>query len=571
MIKRIELLVHAGAPSSRKDDDKYKALADAYLAFDGTRITNTSKAPASSGTHPSQNEHLDQTTVVESPTVFLDDTQLAITALDSQLATSSIPVPSGRVHAPIESVGYPRNDDLPVSERAQSILVSSPPSRITHDGLLAQIRSFGKRKLDYVVGDHGQALADAPQPLNVCNEVGPLRTSTTPDALSLSSYLKTPILHRTTKKPRLHGPDLAGKRPSSAPVPPLATFAALGQEQSDAMIAEPTSAAPAAVIARPAPADPPAVAQSQASHDVSEPTSELPTSYSLSDLTSESSRARNRISQRSVSDPGPNNGRGEQKSSGNRDASTASEESIQRSLENYRLAARRSRKAPQPAQPPEVIVIPNDTQPKVANGKSSTSNVTDPAPGTHNDAVTATSHKRSGVGVPPRLSLHIPTEKALGTLQTLASTIRPKEPDIGIDDFETHVTHSLASLASNSDLKDCYKPSNISREVRALERGYWLVECAAWSLQAQIDFWLYLAKTIEPGIVGWGVWCSRERTCADGPGQSATIGTVKVFCWGEVVKHIYLVLYVASKSQVRRLGVQWIDAKGEVVVQMRKA
>jgi hypothetical protein len=34
---------------------------------------------------------------------------------------------------------------------------------------------------------------------------------------------------------------------------------------------------------------------------------------------------------------------------------------------------------------------------------------------------------------------------------------------------------------------------------------------------------------------------------------------------------VYLLLYVASNSKVRRLGLQWIDADGEVVVQMRSA
>jgi hypothetical protein len=42
-----------------------------------------------------------------------------------------------------------------------------------------------------------------------------------------------------------------------------------------------------------------------------------------------------------------------------------------------------------------------------------------------------------------------------------------------------------------------------------------------------------------------------------------------VYCWGEVVEHVYLLLYVASDGRVRRMGLQWIDADGAVVVQMR--
>jgi hypothetical protein len=64
---------------------------------------------------------------------------------------------------------------------------------------------------------------------------------------------------------------------------------------------------------------------------------------------------------------------------------------------------------------------------------------------------------------------------------------------------------------------------------------------------------------IESGRVGWGVWYVRELAELE----------VRVFCWGEVVRHVYLMLYVASKSKVRKLGLKWIDAEGEVVVQMR--
>ena len=47
------------------------------------------------------------------------------------------------------------------------------------------------------------------------------------------------------------------------------------------------------------------------------------------------------------------------------------------------------------------------------------------------------------------------------------------------------------------------------------------------------------------------------------------LGLVKVFCWGEVVPHVYLLLYVASNNRVRKSGLQWVDAEGEVVVRMR--
>jgi len=91
--------------------------------------------------------------------------------------------------------------------------------------------------------------------------------------------------------------------------------------------------------------------------------------------------------------------------------------------------------------------------------------------------------------------------------------------------------------------------------------------------------------------VGWGVWCTREafdQECrplsaseegTNGGGatvhtdasasvtpRSNGLGRVRVFCWGEVVEHVYLLLYVASRSRIRKVGAVWVDADEEVVI-----
>ena len=92
--------------------------------------------------------------------------------------------------------------------------------------------------------------------------------------------------------------------------------------------------------------------------------------------------------------------------------------------------------------------------------------------------------------------------------------------------------------------------------------------------------------------MGWGVWCTREAfdqecrplgaskegTNGDGtatvhPDASVSVtprsnglGRVRVFCWGEVVEHVYLLLYVASRSRIRKVGAVWVDADEEVVI-----
>ncbi|KAI4136314.1 MAG: hypothetical protein L6R39_007831, partial [Caloplaca ligustica] len=51
-------------------------------------------------------------------------------------------------------------------------------------------------------------------------------------------------------------------------------------------------------------------------------------------------------------------------------------------------------------------------------------------------------------------------------------------------------------------------------------------------------------------------------------GQGGGDGEVKVYCWGETVAEIYALLVLATNRKVKRCGAQWIDAGGNVVVDM---
>ena len=51
-------------------------------------------------------------------------------------------------------------------------------------------------------------------------------------------------------------------------------------------------------------------------------------------------------------------------------------------------------------------------------------------------------------------------------------------------------------------------------------------------------------------------------------GDGYEMGVVKVFCWGEVVGHVWLLCYVASQARLKRVESQWVDADGEVVVRI---
>lgn len=44
---------------------------------------------------------------------------------------------------------------------------------------------------------------------------------------------------------------------------------------------------------------------------------------------------------------------------------------------------------------------------------------------------------------------------------------------------------------------------------------------------------------------------------------------VKVYCWGEVVGEVWLLLWIGSKREIKGVGAQWVDAGGVAVVIMR--
>lgn len=131
-----------------------------------------------------------------------------------------------------------------------------------------------------------------------------------------------------------------------------------------------------------------------------------------------------------------------------------------------------------------------------------------------------------------------------------------------------------------------YIPSYQTRDLDPLERGYWFVRfditgtdrdrdrdrdtlhsnaIPTWPSPLFEAFWSFLTDFIgRDGRAGWGVWCILER---NGDSRSSQV-TLKVYAWGEVAMHIYLLLFLASERRVKGMGAQWKDSREEVVVQM---
>jgi hypothetical protein len=145
----------------------------------------------------------------------------------------------------------------------------------------------------------------------------------------------------------------------------------------------------------------------------------------------------------------------------------------------------------------------------------------------------------------------------------------------------------LRHIAENAVNDAAYSPVLESRPLKIHERGYWLLDCSSWRAERQVEIWRHLETFVGNGNAGWGIWCTRgpeEEYCDDKQGRAVpviqesnaqpangepTLGPIKLWCWGEVVKHTYLMLHVISIGRVRKLGMKWIDSDNNVVVQMR--
>ncbi|KAK1064597.1 hypothetical protein LTR74_008599 [Friedmanniomyces endolithicus] len=642
MVTKIELRIHAGAASDRRNDDRCRGLAEAYLGFTGRVVSQETDSGQDEGQDALEvrasdsppDEPLDGSIpmAMYDETTYVEDTQLAYDALESQLETSSLTIPevtplkrplpadfdeaspwpedldrqSPRVarlsltaNGPLSyQNGSPASED---EESSTSIKSSNPALHASSKRPCARRQVpitpvFKPFQPPLKRAATEQARAVAPETRTLAPRNGRRSRSGPDHALSQSSDLMTPVL--ITPKPREQAgsgkenavtaqarqaveqthhdgvddhsslraaeasvlPDYRERTPRHKSLLPDMPFpegdrvglAFTGHQDEAQHLHEPTA------VHR----------QSQLSSRTPETTSELPTSYSLSDITSQSSRARLRDSQRSISDPGPL-GHG----------------SVGNSVEKS------ARSSSQPARPRTEAA-----QPEAAEKLSRTLLVKEPrlaiAQGTHGchervavaTAAVERTPVRSSVAsllpdVPkpaePDRTLPSRADPAVSLFEHLPMTIHPPEPTVSLDSFVTHITPALAWLAGeHSVVKDCYHPVSVSRTVRPLERGYWLVNTSTWMQEVQHRFWKFLESQVGSGDAGWGVWCLRE------PDQSGSsllgkrqdgLGPVKVFCWGEIAKHIYLMLYVASNSRVRKAGLQWVDAEERVVVQMRSS
>ncbi|KAL4996740.1 hypothetical protein BDV10DRAFT_171389 [Aspergillus recurvatus] len=181
-------------------------------------------------------------------------------------------------------------------------------------------------------------------------------------------------------------------------------------------------------------------------------------------------------------------------------------------------------------------------------------------------------------------------------LSTLPLEIKPPPPPISSSPFTTHITPTLEMLSNRLKTPRTYNPIFQTRDLDILERGYWYLRLTlvpgserenrtsstalCWDKPLFTRFWTFLSDFIcKEGRAGWGVWCileeqrdrdrhaNGEYSTSAGP-VNARFLSLKVYAWGEIASHIYLLLFLASERRIRKMGAQWRDGRDEVVIQM---
>ncbi|KAJ4345570.1 uncharacterized protein N0V89_011703 [Didymosphaeria variabile] len=138
---------------------------------------------------------------------------------------------------------------------------------------------------------------------------------------------------------------------------------------------------------------------------------------------------------------------------------------------------------------------------------------------------------------------------------TLPSVVCPPAPEVTVmspGTLPSQITPYLQKLKQQNPGR--FKPKPASRALEVDERGHWRVDCRLWPKHVQQQFWIFLQKDIESGRLGWGITLHRDAV-------RMRLGLVRLYCWGELVEHVWLALWLHSGGRVWSTGAVWLDAE----------
>lgn len=141
--------------------------------------------------------------------------------------------------------------------------------------------------------------------------------------------------------------------------------------------------------------------------------------------------------------------------------------------------------------------------------------------------------------------------------------VYPPPPKISIErpgKLPSQITKHLAAIKAQNPKR--FRSVRKAEKPRVDDRGFWSVSCSTWPIKTQHDFWSALSEHVLSGRLGWGVTLHRE-------GSSQTLGTVKLYCWAELIEHTWLLLWLSSHGEVAKSGSSWMNADSKVVYEVQ--
>ncbi|KAH0842200.1 hypothetical protein AYO21_00176 [Fonsecaea monophora] len=190
-------------------------------------------------------------------------------------------------------------------------------------------------------------------------------------------------------------------------------------------------------------------------------------------------------------------------------------------------------------------------------------------------------------------------------VRLLPAEARAPYPNGGQSQFTTHITETLKRLThGEAPALKHFRPAFVCRDVKVLERGYWQFYIkiaeesvvkesrrprvtlnllgstarkkrgggagvlasktsnhALWTEDEFIQFWENMTSVIESGKVGFATRMTREL-------DGGSLWKIRVFTWGEMLGHIWMLFLVLSDRLTGNMLMEWIAGNGAVVVRM---
>ncbi|OJD33832.1 cellulose biosynthesis protein [Diplodia corticola] len=153
----------------------------------------------------------------------------------------------------------------------------------------------------------------------------------------------------------------------------------------------------------------------------------------------------------------------------------------------------------------------------------------------------------------------------------------PKATPSGSKRVFNEVTSMLQLYAEKASIAKHYKPALVWRDIRPTERGCWMFDTSNWSHTRQHEFWTRMEYLTKHGYLG-NAWLQRniakdwKRGGTDGR-EAEGLGVVWMFCWGQAVPYLWIVLLTESHLEIRRKksSARWVVGPMEsleIVVKM---